>query len=188
MLPTIVQQRYAQAKSAYDRKEWAAAAAGFSQVLVTLSDPDVGTDASRPPLSDIRTLAVGFEELSAKAAAPPPPPPPAPTPAPAAPPPPAPTAPRIYSADDTGVVPPTVINQTLPAFRWTTPMQRIGRIEVLIDETGAVEAAIMSVSITPAYDKLAVAAARSWRFTPATVNGTPVKFRKLVQVTVKPTT
>ncbi|PYR33670.1 MAG: hypothetical protein DMF93_24795, partial [Acidobacteria bacterium] len=38
MLPVIVQQKYAQAKAAYERKEWAAAASGFSQVLVTIAD------------------------------------------------------------------------------------------------------------------------------------------------------
>src|SRR5207245_3208948 len=75
MLPVIIQQKYGQAKAAFDRKEFAAAADGFGQVLVTLADPDVVADAMRPPLSDVRTLAVGFEELSAKAAAPPPPPP-----------------------------------------------------------------------------------------------------------------
>src|SRR5262245_59871321 len=45
MLPVIVQQKYAQAKAAFDRKEWSAAASGFSQVLVTLADPDLSSDA-----------------------------------------------------------------------------------------------------------------------------------------------
>jgi hypothetical protein len=193
MLPSIIQQRYAQAKAAYDRKEWPAAASGFSQVLVMLADSDVGLAANQPPLVDIRTLAVGFEELASKAAAPPP----APAPIPAAtvavaPPAPTPAAPaaaiRVYSADDPGVVPPVAIAQTLPSFRGLSPIQRIGRIEVIIDETGAVEAAFMSASVTQSYDKLAVAAARAWRYTPATLNGTPVKFRKIVQITVKPTT
>ncbi len=188
MLPTIVQQKYAQAKAAYDRKDWVTAAAGFSQVLVTLADSDVGADATRPPLSDIRTLAVGFEELSAKAAAPPPAPAPAPVAAPVQAPPPPPVAPRVFTGDDPGVVPPTIVNQTLPPFRGITPIQRVGRIDVVIDETGAVESVAMNQSVTPAYDKIALAAARSWRYTPATLNGRPVKFRKLVQITVKPTT
>jgi len=78
MLPAIIQQKYAQAKAAYDKKAFAMAAEGFSQVLVALTDPAVSSDANKPPLSDLRTLAVGFEELAAKAAAPPPPPPPPP--------------------------------------------------------------------------------------------------------------
>ena len=193
MLPAIIQQKYAQAKATFDRKEYAAAAKEFSQVLVTLADPDLASDASRPPLSDVRQLAVGFEELSAKASAPPPPPP-APV-VPIAPPPsvppaaaPAPAPGHIYTADDRTVVPPSIVVQTLPSFRGVTPVERIGRIEVVIDETGAVESVVMTASVNSAYDKLAVAAARAWRYTPATVNGHPVKFRKIVQITVRPTT
>jgi TonB family protein len=189
MLPTIVQQKYAAAKAAFDRKEYAAAAQDFSQVLVTLADPDLAAEAGRPPLSDMRQLAVGFEELSAKAAAPPPPPPP-PPPAPvvqAPPPPVVPMPPRVYTAEDRAVVPPTVITQTLPSFRGVTPVEKIGKLEVVIDESGAVESAVMTTSVNPIYDKLATNAARTWRFAPATINGTPVKFRKLVQITIKPT-
>jgi TonB family protein len=191
MLPVIIQQKYTQAKAAYDRKDYAAAATGFSQVLATMADPDVASEASRSPLSDMRVLAIGFQELSAKAAAPPPaplpvvqtaPPPPAPA-APAAPP-----LPRVYTAEDRTVVPPQVINQTLPGFRGVTPVERIGRIEVTIDETGAVESAVMTMSVNSTYDKMAVAAARTWRYVPAKVDGTPVKFKKVVQVTVRPTT
>jgi TonB family protein len=187
MLPAIIQQQYARAKTAFDRKEWVAAAAGFSQVLVTMADPSVAADAMRPPLSDMRTLAVGFEELSAKAAAPPPPPPaPAPAPVVAAPEPPAPA--RVYTGEDRYVIPPVIINQALPAFPGAVVIARTGKIEVLIDEAGMVETAAITGSVTSNYDRLALAAARNWRFMPATVNGTPVKYRKVVQVSIKPTT
>jgi TonB family protein len=188
MLPTIIQQKYAQAKAAFDRKDFASAAAGFSQVLVTMAQPEVSAEVSRPPLADIRTLAVGFEELASKAVAPTPPPPvvAVPTSMAAAAVPPSP--PRIYTGDDPNIIPPLAINQALPSFRGVNQVQRVGRIEVIIDETGVVESAVMNVSVTSAYDKLAVAAARNWRYTPATVNGVPVKFRKVVQITVKPTT
>jgi len=114
MLPVIIQQKYTQAKAAYDRKDYAAAASGFSQVLATMADPDVASEASRSPLSDMRVLAIGFQELSAKAAAPPPAPLPvvqtAPPPAPVAPP--APVVPRVYTAEDRTVVPPQVISRS----------------------------------------------------------------------------
>jgi TonB family protein len=187
MLPTIIQQKYAEAKAAFDRKAFAAAAAGFSQVLVALTDPAVAADANRPPLSDLRTLAVGFEELSAKAAAPPPPPPPpAPAPVVATPPPPQmPVAFRVYSGEDRDVIPPTIINQVLPSFQGTVLIPRTGVLEVLISEAGEVESAVMTQSVTTAYDRLALAAARTWRFKPATVKGVPVKYRKSVQIAVK---
>jgi protein TonB len=188
MLPAIIQQKYAEAKAAFDRKAFAAAATGFSQVLVALTDPAVAADANRPPLSDLRMLAAGFEELSAKAAAPPPPPP-SPPPAPvvaAPPPPPMPVAFRVYSGDDREVLPPAIINQVLPPFQGTVITPRTGILEVLISETGDIESAVMTQSVSTAYDRLAVNAARAWRFKPATVNGVPVKFRKTVQITVRP--
>src|SRR5262249_45433544 len=141
MLPTIVQQKYAQAKAEFDHKDYAAAARDFGQVLVTLADPDLAAEAAKPPLADMRQLAVGFEELSATPAAPPPAPPPPqpapavpPTPAPAAAPPPTPVPMRIYTAEDRTVVPPMVVNQSLPSFRGVMPTERIGRLEVVIDE------------------------------------------------------
>src|SRR5437867_10002240 len=115
MLPTIIQQQYAQAKAAFDRRDWPAAAEGFRWVLSALADPDVANEAKQPPLVDLKQLASGFEELSAKAAAPPPPPPP-PAPAPvvaAAPVPSIPPPPRIYTVNDANVMPPVALNQVL---------------------------------------------------------------------------
>src|SRR6202163_4052457 len=72
MLPAIVQQQYAQAKAAYDRREFGVAADGFRQVIGALNDPDLRSAANQPPLSDLRMLAAGFGELSSSAAVPPP--------------------------------------------------------------------------------------------------------------------
>jgi TonB family protein len=187
MLPAIVQQKYAQAKSAFDRKEFAAAAELFSQVLVTLTDPDIAAEAMHSPLADLRTLAVGFEELSAKAAAPPPPPAP-PVPVVATPPLQPPPPPRVYSGDDRTVIPPNTVNQVLPLFPGQVMVPRVGKIEVVIDESGDVESAVMLESVTMVYDRLALAAAKGWRYKPATLNGVPVKYRKVVQISVKVTT
>jgi TonB family protein len=96
-----------------------------------------------------------------------------------------PAANRVYSGDDRNVIPPNVINQTLPVFQGAVFAPRYGMLEVLISETGEIESAVMTQSVTVAYDRLAIAAARKWRYTPATVNGVPVKYRKAVQISVK---
>ena len=184
VLPAIIQQKYAQAKAAYDRKEYATAADLFSRVLETMSDPDVATQVDRAPLSDMKMLALGFKDLATTASAPPPPLPaaaPAPVPEPVVP-----KAPRIYASTDGDVSPPVVVKQDLPAYPGQVVIPRQGLLEVLIDENGLVEGAVMRVSVSPHYDQLAVAAARAWRYRPATLNGAPVKYRKAVQVTIKP--
>ncbi len=183
MLPAIIQQKYAQAKASFDRKEFAVAADGFTQVLAALADQDVAAEAKQPPLSDLRTLAGGFQELAAKAV-PPPPPPPAPAVV-APPPPPTPAAPHIYTGGETGIVPPSAINQALPPFPGQVVIPRSGKLELVIDEIGAVETAVMSSAITENYDAMVLAATRSWRYKPATLNGMPVKFRKTVQINIK---
>jgi len=184
-LPSIIQQKYAQAKGAYDRKEFAAAANQFGEVLDTMKDPDVAAMAERSPLSDVRMLAAGFKDLATNAAAPPPPPiAAAPVqPVPAAPV--VPNAPKVYTTNDSDVVPPIVVKQDLPAFNGQVLIPRQGLLEVLIDENGMVESTTMRMSVTASYDQLALAAARAWRYRPATLNGVPVKFRKAVQVTIK---
>ena len=82
-------------------------------------------------------------------------------------------------------MPPTVISQALPSFPGQIIIPRTGKLEVVIDESGAVETATMTGSVTQNYDQMVLAATRTWRYKPATLNGTPVKFRKTVQINVK---
>ena len=192
VLPNVIQQQYAIAKASYDRKNYAEAAERFNYVLDVLNDPDVRASAAQPPLSDLRTLAMGFRDLAVTAATPPPAPPkPEPVPPPVA----APVAvaaaavpatPRIYSAGDAGIVAPVPVRQVLPPFPSTAavPKQAQGVIEVVIDETGAVEQALIRVPLNAAYDRQALIAARGWIYQPAMLNGKPVKFRKAVQINV----
>ena len=189
MLPSIIQERYAAAKSAFDRKD-AGAATAFEQVLVLLADPDIANAASQPPLSDLRTLAAGFRDLAVKAAEPPP------APLPAAPPPQAqpivapavqmPERGKIYTMDDPGVTPPVAVRQNLPPFQMQTQLALgQGVLEIVVGENGSVVAAVMKASVFPHYDAMVVEAARSWKFKPATMNGVPVLYRKTVKITVQ---
>jgi hypothetical protein len=183
LLPSILQQKYMEAKAAFDKDDFAAALTGFKQVLSGLADPDMTQAASQPPLSDLRVLAVGFHELSAKALEPPPPPPaPAPVATPVVP-----AAPKLYSMGDPGVVPPITILQKVPPFRGKVTSSATGILEIVIDDTGAVESARMRVPLNGAYDKLVLSAAKAWQYQPASIDGVPVKFRKMVQVSLVPT-
>jgi hypothetical protein len=44
----------------------------------------------------------------------------------------------------------------------------------------------MRVPVSQNYDALAIAATKTWRYKPAIANGVPVKYRKAVQITVRP--
>ena len=195
VLPTIVQQRYTEAKTAFDRKDFVAAGDGFAQVLRVLDDPDLSSIASQPPLADMRTLAHGFKDLSASAAlaiaAPSSAPPAAGAGTAASTEPPAAAATvasplRIYTIADSQIVAPVVVRQILPPFPRKPLFVAQGVVEVVIGENGDVESAVIRQSIDPTYDRIAVAASHSWRYKPATRDGVPVKFRKLVQVKIQP--
>jgi tetratricopeptide (TPR) repeat protein len=179
LLPDISSQRYAVAKAAYDRKDYVAATQQFRQVMALLDDPDM-----HGRLGDLKLLAKGFLDLSVVASAPPqePPkreafvPPPAPQPQ---------VDPnRIYTADDANVVPPIPIRQAVPRLSGTMTAQARdhGVLEILIDESGRVIAVTIRESLQIRYDAVLMNAARDWRYQPATVNGRPVKYRKLIQV------
>lgn len=188
MLPAIVQLEYTRAKTAFDRQDFPTAIAQFDRVLQALGDPDLGAAGQQSPLSDLRTLATGFRDLSVKAAAPPPVLPVAPPPAPVVA-----AAPvvrgGIYGGSEPGVKAPVIVRQVLPPFPRDilTQQRRDGILEVIITEAGTVESAVIRTSMHPRYDLNVLTAAKGWKYEPATLNGTPVKFRKLINISVKPT-
>jgi hypothetical protein len=195
LLPGITTARYEVAKATYDRREWAAAEEQFRIVLSLIDDPDSGGK-----LIDLRVLTAGFLELSARAAAPPPPPPPVEprpsAPAPAAAMSPAPLAPatperpvpgKIYTAEDETVAAPIPLKQLIPNVPqlMMATARAQGLVDVVIDELGRVIAMSMRTSIHPSYDALVLTAAKDWKYRPATFNGQPVKYRRLISINVQ---
>lgn len=185
LLPEIAATRYAAAKAAFDRKDFASAERQFRDLLAVLNDPQmVGR------LNDLRTLANGFVDLATAAAAPPPEPKKVEAaPAPAVPPalPPAKgKEPHVWTVEEAGVTPPVAIRQDVPRVPsgFAAQARDHGLLEVLIDEQGRVINMTLRISLHPMYDPLLLAAARDWKYKPARVEGLPVKFRKLIQITL----
>jgi TonB family protein len=183
VLPALVQRRYEESKTAYDRGEFATASVGFKWVLSALSDPDISSLASQPPLLDIKTLAAGFVDLSAKALAPPPPPKVALTPAPVTPPR---DFSRVFTSEDSDAVAPVTVRQNMPRFPGNLTTPAAGVIELVIDATGAVETVRLLESVHPQYDSLVLAAAKKWQYQPAHVAGTNVRYLKRIQISLAP--
>jgi len=198
MLPDVIRRTYVEAKTAYDKKDLAAASTGFDRVIALLDDAGEVEDAG---LADLRTLASGFRDLSkvpTKPAAPPPPandpPKEAAAPAPVTPPPAPPAAntpavnpvARIYGAQDADVKKPVAIDRETPTWQPANPIEAMrsysGTIELLISEEGKVLSASITKSVLASYDDRLVAAAKAWKFKPATRNGTPVKYRLAINI------
>jgi TonB family protein len=181
LLPDIAAKQYAAAKATFDRKEYARATQQFKRVIGLIDDPDMGGR-----LGDLRTLASGFLDLSVAATPPPEPPKPAVVAPPAAPPTPKIDPTRIYTAADADVVAPVIVRQDIPRMlpQMKAQARSRGVVEVVIDEQGRVTAISVRESVQPMYDADLISKGRDWRYQPATLNGAPVKYRKLIQLNI----
>ena len=183
-LPEIARARYAAAKATFDRKHFPQAEQQFRELLRLIDDPDMGGR-----LSDLRVLVAGFLDLSTASAAPPPAPAAETRPAPVAPPPPSkPAFPpnHVFSAADAGVVAPVAVKQEVPRVpsTITTQTRERGILELVIDEQGRVTSLDIKVRMHPMFDNQLMQAAKDWRYKPATLDGKPVRYRKLVQINI----
>jgi TonB family protein len=193
LLPAAAKSLYASAKANFERGELTTASTQFHDVSAIVSSADMANDGS---LADLKMLADGFikltEQSSARAAVSVPPPPEpkaevaAPTPAASVPV----ASPKIFGGADADVVPPAALVQSFP--RWNPPqgvaamMPYSGVLEVVVNENGGVDAAVVSRPVFPPYDRALLAAAKTWQYVPAKRNGQPVKYRKVIEVVLSP--
>jgi hypothetical protein len=203
ILPEIIRDRYRAVRAMLDSKQYEAAEPRLNDIRLLLNT------ASRlgvrdEGLTDLGVLVDGFLSLSraqldartaasetrAPAAAPAPPEAAGPSetapPAVTAPPP----GPAAYSVADADVKPPVAIIQFAPAVPpELLPILRVQRKQMIliltIDESGNVLKADMRGSINATYDAAMLRAASSWKYRPATRNGVPVRYEKIVAVDVK---
>ena len=92
---------------------------------------------------------------------------------------------RIFTAGDSGVVAPVVVSQPplqIPPtlLDLVRRLRRSGTLDIVIDEHGDVADVVVLQSVNGAYDSLVTAAARMWKYRPATKDGVPVRFIKTV--------
>jgi hypothetical protein len=182
VLPAIAQRAYADAKGAFDRKD-PQAAAKFTRLIALLDDPELAGQAT---FADLRTLATGFRDLSA-AMAPPPALPAAGLPAASGPQ--ALVAPVPDAGADSRVIPPEALSQPVPPWQPVSRTDRgpfTGTLQLQIDERGAVVDATLVTRIHPSYDNQLLKMARTWKFKPATRNGVPIPYAKVLTVTLQP--
>jgi TonB family protein len=194
--PMLVREHYKAGKQQFDNGNAAAALDEFRFVLRLIDEaPAADVKAS---FDDIRMVASGFRDLADRSR------PAAAAPASAA----APVttggpvmAPPVADKGKGAVgptsipptiIPPTTIRQYFPPLSGAaiTAMRRglspVGQIEVVIDEQGNVASARLIKGAYLPYDVQLLSAARDWKYRPATKDGTPVRFVKLVDFYLNP--
>ena len=175
-LPAIIQNEYEDAKASFDAQDYDDAIVRFELLLNLMKD--VGHEG------DVRTLASDFLDLAKLTAA-------------------ASTAKAdeargrladnvssrslqstIYDVFSTDIVPPVSLKPILPPTLRdpSSVAPTSGVFEILIDEIGRVASISVRRSINPEYDALVIQESGNWRFKSATLDGRPVKFRKLIEI------
>jgi TonB family protein len=179
VLPGLVRRLFSDARTQYQAKAYSRARDQFAALLELAADPvlDANADAA-----DIRVLASGFRDLAAAAAAP------SPSPAPAAPVAVAAAAPNA-PVNPALVVQPTRIRMTIPPLPGALAAARrtlSGAVRLKIGPDGRVTNAAIERPLHPLYDLELLAAARTWEFTPASLNGLPIEAEQIVPVQINP--
>jgi hypothetical protein len=162
--PVLARQRYRAGKALFDSKRYDAALSEFAVVLALAKEE--GDRVGKSELSDIRTLAAGFRDLAERTLA----------------------AGRSAGAVPAPTIPPVAINQVLPPWPGNLPpsalLRPTGLFEIVVSSRGDVGSVHVRTSIHPAYDQLVIAAAKRWRYRPATRDGEAVAYVKRLEVNV----
>jgi tetratricopeptide (TPR) repeat protein len=202
VLPGLVRDQYRAVRAMLDAKDYASAEPRLAEIRLMLNSAE-RLGALDEGLSDLGVLVDGFLTLSraqvTERSRPVEPATPTATSSSAAPaaapvPPPAANEPprerAFYGIEDADVKPPIAVIQFAPAVpQELLSVMRVQRRQMLlilnIDEAGNVMKADVRGSINANYDEILVRAALTWKYRPATRNGVPVRFEKIVAVDVK---
>jgi hypothetical protein len=100
-------------------------------------------------------------------------------------PPPSPPPGAVFSAADADVEPPAMVRPVLPKNPPSyVPPENVGTIHVLVDEHGDVEQVRLVSPANRFHERMIVSAAKSWKFSPAYKDGTPVKYWAVIRLTI----
>jgi TonB family protein len=199
LLPDMIRDEYKTARTTVDKGQLVGAVPSLTRVKRML-DQAKSLGVMDSTLNDLDVLVGGFLDLAksttdlakaeaaAKATVPPPP---APATAPAAAAAASPTrvdvpkGPRIYTVADKDVVAPVAVRQASPSIPYSVARTMAGQsgvLEIVINEKGDIEAAIMREPVNNVFDAAVLMAAKTWKYKPAMKEGQPVRYMKRVGV------
>jgi tetratricopeptide (TPR) repeat protein len=181
LLPSVARRLLDNGRNAFAQKNFDEARESFQLLLRVLDDPAIH---GRPEVQDFRVLAEGFAALMNAT------PVPTPTSAGAA-------AADTTEAKTTGpapaavpvVVPPVAVREVLPPWvppdQLTAKFEYTGTLRITIGVDGRVKAATIQDRSHASYDLRLLEAARTWIYKPATRDGEPVEFDKLLEIKLR---
>ena len=200
VMPGIARELFASARADVQAKETARARAGFEHLLALLQDPAA---AAMPEAADLQLLVTSYLDIlpapfpsaaPARARSTP-----AVKPLPSA----FSAAPAVASSLEQGaartsagaaaaapgaprrtLVPAVTVRQEVPAYPGTPPAPLSGAVRVTIGVDGRVTQARIEIPLEPRYDRRLLQAARTWRYQPATLDGTPLESEKVIEVRI----
>jgi TonB family protein len=82
----------------------------------------------------------------------------------------------IYTAQDVGVAPPTIVHPKLPSAPRPDSPPSDSYVDVVVDERGQVVQVRLRSSEATVNDRMILAAVKTWQFEPARKNGVPVMY------------
>jgi TonB family protein len=177
ILPDVVRALFAAAREKFDSRSYADARHGFDEVAALASDAaivrhagfgNLGSEAADYIRQIDAAVARKAEPLVAGVA-----------------PPLAPTVPSI--APRPTITAPVVLRQALPPWPETAG-PRIGpggAVRVVIGIDGRVRHASIERPTNPQFDRDLLAAARSWLYMPAMMNGQPIDIEKVIEIKLR---
>ena len=173
VLPEVLQALFAAARQNFDARSYADARRGFDEIAALASDADrPGADS----FADIGAEATDYIRRIDAAFAPKAEPPVAVA---------TPTLARTASiVPRPAITAPVVLQQTLPPWpAGAVPRAtRVATVRVVIGSDGRVRRASIERRIHPQFDQALLAAARSWTYVPAMMDGQPIDIEKVVEV------
>ncbi len=158
LLPSLAAHEYEAARAAFAGGDYARAVAGTERASTLLDDPDLAVvpPELRADVSRLRASAIAARTTLDE---------------------------KIYSSADLDVSPPRPVGRQLPALRPAgLTDQTTGRLEVLINSAGQVEAVKLHSPLNAYHDRMIVSAAKAWRYRPALRNGKPVRFSLVLSI------
>ncbi len=160
-LPAALDRLYSRAKSAYDARNLADAAIGFTRVLALLDDPDLTIGPG--PRGDMRLLSQGFLGFTRSAS-------------------------PLFDAAAKNVIAPVPLRTgvTVPDRVRPAGSPKTLDVDLVLTAQGTVESATVRDPDTAGLAPQVVRTVLDWRYSPALRDGVPVRYRMVVQVVVPP--